>query len=121
MKVVIFSVCLLLAGALQSGALEKKPKVDRAHGRTIQGTVRDTSDNPVDGAVVALKDLKTGKTVEFITKQNGTFSFTELNLDLDYQVSARAPGLAAGPKKVSMYDSRPEVAVTLQLEPVKTP
>lgn len=86
--------------------------------RVINGTVKDQADNPIRGAIVQLKDMKTSKVIDFATKEDGKFVFRELSMDIDYQVTARN-GSAAEMKKVSPYDSRHEVVLTFRLEPPK--
>ena len=43
--------------------------------KSVQGTVTDTTDKTVDGAVVQLKDTKTLQIRSFITKADGLFHF----------------------------------------------
>jgi len=86
--------------------------------RTIQGTVKDLSDNPVSGAVVQLKDLRTSKVVDFLTKDDGKFAFHDLRLDVNYELVAKRGDLAAPTKKVTTFDTRNNVVLTLKLEPV---
>ena len=85
--------------------------------RTIFGTVKDQADNPVPGAIVQLKDLRTSKVVDFATKDDGKFAFRDLRLDVNYELVAKRGDLAAPPKKVTIYDTRNQVILTLKLEP----
>jgi hypothetical protein len=85
--------------------------------RTIIGTVKDQADNPVPGAIVQLKDLKTSKVVDFATKDDGKFAFHDLRLDVNYELVAKAGDLVAPPKKVTIYDTRNQVILSLKLEP----
>src|SRR5258708_14557122 len=50
--------------------------------RTIVGSVKDHGDNPVSGAIVQLKDLRTSTVVDFATHEDGNLSFPELRLDV---------------------------------------
>ncbi len=85
--------------------------------RTILGTVKDQADNPVPGAIVQLKDLRTSKVVDFATKDDGKFLFRDLRLDVNYELVAKHGDLAAAPKKVTIYDTRNQVILTFKLEP----
>jgi hypothetical protein len=85
--------------------------------RTILGTVKDQADNPVPGAIVQLKDLRTSKVVDFATKDDGKFLFRDLRLDVNYELVAKRGDLAAPPKKVTIYDTRNQVILTFKLEP----
>ena len=81
------------------------------------GTVRDQADNPAPGAIVQLKDLRTSKVVDFVAKDDGKFVFRELRLDVNYELLAKRGDLATPVKKVTIYDTRNQVILTLKLEP----
>ena len=85
--------------------------------RTIQGTVKDQADNPVPGAIVQLKDLRTSKIVDFATKDDGKFAFRDLRLDVNYELLAKRGDLATPVKKVTIYDTRNQVILNFKLEP----
>jgi hypothetical protein len=85
--------------------------------RTIQGMVKDAADNPVPGAIVQIKDLRTSKIVDFATKDDGKFAFHELRLDVNYELLAKRGDLATPVKKVTPYDTRNEVIINFKLEP----
>ena len=93
---------------------EKPPKPSEA--RTISGLVRDQHDNPVRGAIVQLKDMKTSKVIDFPTTDDGKFAFHDLRMDIDYELTAKHDGIASV-KKVSIYDTRKNVVLTFKLEP----
>ncbi len=93
---------------------EKPPKPSEA--RNISGLVRDQYDNPIRGAIVQLKDMKTSKVIDFPTKDDGKFAFHDLRMDIDYELTAKHDGIASL-KKVSIYDTRKNVVLTFKLEP----
>lgn len=98
----------------------KLPKVDKSRQRDIKGVVKDDKDVPIDGAIVSLKDLKTGKIVSFRTKQDGLYLFYDLNMDLDYELTAswdRAAGTVT--KKLTKYDTRKKPTLNFSLETKK--
>jgi hypothetical protein len=93
------------------------PKVDKSRLRDLKGLVKDDAEKPVEGAIVLLKDLKTGKVVEFVTKPDGAFLFYDLNMDLDYELTAKGDGFTAPvKKKLSKYDSRKPAVLNFELE-----
>jgi hypothetical protein len=97
--------------------LTKDPPVDKSRQRDLKGIVKDEQDNPVEGALVQLKDLKTGKAQTFRTKKDGTYLFYDLNMDIDYELKATYDDLkTAVTKKVSKYDSRKPATVNFQIE-----
>jgi len=84
--------------------------------RTVQGTVTDAAGNPVDGAIVQLKDTKTLQIRSFVTQQKGAYYFHGLSPNVDYEVRADYQGASSPTKTVSSFDSRKEVAINLKLE-----
>jgi hypothetical protein len=94
----------------------KLPKVDKSRQRDLKGFVRDDRDNPVDGAIVSLKDLKTGKIVSFRTKQDGSYLFYDLDMDQDYELTAKSDN-AVSPvvKRFSKYDTRKQPVLNFEL------
>lgn len=85
--------------------------------RTIQGVVKDAAENPVAGAIVQLKNTKTSKLVDFITKDDGKYAFRELSLDIEYDLFAKRGDLTTPVKKASPYDSRHDITLNFKLEP----
>jgi hypothetical protein len=93
---------------------EKPPK--ESDTRTISGLVKDERDNPIRGAIIQLKDMKTSQVIDFPTKDDGKFAFHDLRMDIDYELTAKHDGLTLM-KKVSIYDTRKNVVLTFKLEP----
>ena len=97
-----------------------KPKNQKeSNTRTIQGTVKDSSDNPQSEAIVQLKDMKTSKIVDFVTKDDGKFAFSDLPMDINYELAAKRGDLTTPVKKVSIYDTRKNVILNFQLTAAK--
>jgi len=57
--------------------------------------------------------------VDFLTKDDGKFAFHDLRLDVNYELVAKHGDLAAPLKKVTTFDTRNNVILTLKLEPVE--
>lgn len=94
------------------------PKPDKSRLRTLSGLVRDGKGDALSGAVVQLKNLKTGRTIDFITKQDGSYRFDELNMDIDYELTAKSDGHGDPvTKKLSKYDSRKPAILNFELQP----
>jgi hypothetical protein len=118
-----------IAPAQQTTGPDEKPNVylqnDRpknqkeSNTRTILGTVKDSSDNALSEAIVQLKDLKTSKVVDFVTKDDGKFVFNDLPMDINYELGAKRGDLTAPVKKVSIYDTRKSVILNFQLTAAK--
>jgi hypothetical protein len=83
--------------------------------RTIDGTVKDASDNPLADAIVQLKNTKTSNIVNFATKEDGKYVFRDLPMDINYELLAKHNDLSTPVKKISIYDTRKHVIVNFQL------
>lgn len=124
--------CVLLLGSGsafaqgQSSLPSEKPAVfdghrpakeDKSRLRNLSGAVRDQAGAPIDGAIVQLKDLKTGKMIDFITKKDGAYDFHELSMDIDYELTAKRDGYGDPvTKKLSKYDSRKPAILNFELQ-----
>ena len=107
---------IALAGVVTLPAQAEKKDKDDKQTRSVQGVVSDNKDNPLDGAVVQLKDTKTLQIRSFITKQNGTYHFHSLNPDIDYELKAEHQGASSGSKTLSSFDSRKWAVINLKID-----
>jgi hypothetical protein len=95
-----------------------RPKNEKeSNTRIIDGTVKDSSDNPLGDAIVQLKNTKTSNVVDFATKDDGKYVFRDLPMDINYELLAKRGDLATPVKKVSVYDTRKHVIVNFQIAP----
>jgi hypothetical protein len=109
------AAALLAACALPLAAQGKRTKEDTST-RTLQGTVFDPQDRPVNGAVVQLKDMRTLQVRSFITQDQGAYHFSGLKVDTDYQVKATYSGMSSDAKNLSVFDNRRTPVLNLKLE-----
>jgi hypothetical protein len=105
------AVLLLCAPAVR--AQEKKKGSDNT--RNVKGMVQSPEGAGVKQAVVYLKNTKTLQVNSFITKDDGTYSFHELNPDIDYELRAEATGLSSPARTLSSFDTRKEAVIDLKL------
>jgi hypothetical protein len=98
------------------GPKDKKDKEEDANTRALSGVVRNDRDDPVEGAVVQIKDLKTLRVRSFITKADGKYQFHGLSTNVDYEVVANHQGASSDKKTLSVYDSRKEAVINLQIK-----
>lgn len=89
---------------------------ENATTRTVQGTVTGGDDQPVTGAVVQIKDLKSLQVRSFITRENGAYQFQALNPNVDYELKADHQGTSSGVKVLSTFDSRRNAVINLKLQ-----
>src|ERR1700691_2190875 len=128
-KIVPLTFLLLACLAPAQDGPDQKPNVflqnDRvknekeSNTRTIDGTVKDATDNPLANAIVQLKNTKTSNIVNFATKDDGKFVFRDLPMDINYELIAKHGDVATPVKKVSVYDTRKHIILNFQLAAAK--
>jgi hypothetical protein len=96
----------------------KSDKKRAARVRMVHGIVKDEQDNPVKGALVNLKNLKTNRILTDVTHADGKYSFDELSREEDYELSATLNGKTTPLKKLSHYDTQTESMRILSFAPV---
>src|SRR5207237_10667593 len=65
---------------------KRNPKEDKSRLRDLSGIVKDDTGAPIEGAIVQIKDTRTGRVIEFITKQTGAYEFRDLDMTIDYEL-----------------------------------
>jgi len=113
----VITVALMLLLALPAAAQWKKDKdKENANQRSAQGVVMDAAENPLEGAVVQLKDSKTLQIRSFITKTNGAYHFYSLSTDTDYELKATYQGKSSNSRTLSSFDGRKQAVMNLKIE-----
>ena len=123
----IFLMAALAIGAFAQS--EVKPKIggsgdsrsrqekrEDAATRSALGVVTGADDQPVTGAIVQVKDLRTLQVRSFITQADGAYHFSGLKNDNDYELLAKSGELTAGPRKLSIFDNRKEAVINFKFE-----
>ena len=87
----------------------KSEKKRMARFRMVHVIVKDERDNPMKGALVNLKNMKTNQTLTDITQADGKYSFDELSREQDYELSASFNGKTTPVKKLSHYDPQSSI------------
>ena len=103
--------------AMPAAAQSKKEKAEEAKVRPVEGVVTNAADQPVEGAVVQMKNLKSLQVRSFITKDDGRFIFRGLDINTDYELKADGKGGTAAAKRLSVFDDRRKPVINFKLEP----
>jgi hypothetical protein len=108
---------LLFAGVLRSTPQIQPPVVGENTGttRAIQGKVVSKEGDPVPGAIVLLKNMKTLQVRSYIAQNDGRYHFFGLSPDVNYQVRAQSNGVTSKTKNVSVFDSHKLITLNLKL------
>ena len=94
----------------------RKEKREEAKLRNVMGVVVDAQEQPVSGAVVQLKDMRTLQVRSFITQNDGAYHFSGLRPDIDYQMTAKFGDMTAAPRTLSIFDNRKEAVMNFKLD-----
>jgi hypothetical protein len=97
------------------------PKKTRPTSKMLTGTVSDKSDQPIAGAVVYLKNMKTLAVKSFFAQQDGSYRFPQLALNTDYEVDAEKDGRKSDTKTISQFDDRFTPTINLRIDLTKQP
>ena len=110
-------LCVLAAAVALITALlcAQGKKGEDANTRSVQGTVTNAEDAPVDGAVVHLENTKTQQIRSFITQERGAYYFHGLSTDVDYKLHAVYLRASSATKTLSSFDSRKQAIINLKL------
>lgn len=91
-------------------------KADEERTRSVKGIVTDPSENPIENAVVQLKNTKTLQVKSFFTNPDGEYYFHGLDPNVDYEVLARHNGVSSKTRTVSTFDNRNELIYNFEIE-----
>ena len=105
--------CLLSPGLFAQG--NKKLNED-PNTRSVTGVVTDAGGAPAASANVQLKDLKTLQIRSYVTHEDGTYHFSGLSTNVDYELKAEHDGHSSSTKTLSSFDSKKTAVVDLKLK-----
>lgn len=113
---------LIALTALAATALfaQERPKGKESELRTVRGTVVDKGESPVETAVVYLKNVHTQDIITHLSDSDGTFRFSGLDLNVDYEIHAEKEGVTSATRSISNFDTRKEFVLTLKLDRKKS-
>ena len=117
MKIKIALSAILVLIALGSNLLGQDKKINEdPNTRSVEGVVTDAAAKPVQGAVVQLKDSKTLQIRSFYTTEDGSYHFSGLSTNVDYELRAEHNGSSSGTKTLSNFDNRKTATINLKLK-----
>ncbi|HEX6495212.1 MAG TPA: carboxypeptidase-like regulatory domain-containing protein [Acidobacteriaceae bacterium] len=83
--------------------------------RVVQGKVELSSGGMAKGAIVYLKNGKTLEVRTYISSEDGSYRFGQLNSDADYTVWAEYQGRKSKEKTVSSFDTKKVFNIPLKI------
>jgi Carboxypeptidase regulatory-like domain len=120
LALVITTILLTCATAqinlpLNSHPSEPSEKKTKPTSKLLNGTVTDKADQPIPGAVVYLKNMKTLAVKSFFTDKDGGYRFPQLALNTDYEVYAEKDSKKSDTKSISQFDDRFNPTLNLRI------
>jgi hypothetical protein len=109
--------CMVFFCVLSLSAQDKTQ--DKKHSsqlKTVRGVVQDKSDNPVQSAVVFLKDTHSNQVRSNITNDQGEYRFSGLDPNAEYELYADKDGEKSQIRNISSFESRTDIVLNLKLQ-----
>jgi len=117
---VIGTALVIALGWLVAWPAAAQKKKGEQELRTVHGSVIDKGENPVPTSVVYLLNVKTQAVKTYIADDAGSFRFSGLDPNVDYEVHAEHGDLTSPTRTVSSFDSRRDIGVVLKLSRPKS-
>jgi len=92
------------------------PLAARAQGpslKTVHGAVLTKNEDPIPEAVVFLKNLQSGAVKSYISDSSGSYRFTGLDPNVDYEIHAEFKGDSSPVRRLSSLDGRKDIYLNL--------
>lgn len=113
--ILVFAVMLLGTGLAMAQSSKKESQL-----RSVRGVVTDKSEKPIQNSVVFLKNLRTNIVLSHFTDEQGSYRFTGLDPNVDYEIQAEAGDQKSATRTVTSLDSRKEITINLKLDRKKS-
>ncbi len=114
-RLAIVSVVLLFAAFIVAAQGKHDSQL-----KTVRGVVVDKGDSPVAAAVVFLKNTRTNQVRSYIADNEGSYRFSGLDPNADYELHAEKDGAKSQTRNVSSFETRMDIVLTLKLERKKS-
>ncbi len=96
-------------------AMETEQRGSQTEFRTLTGHVVGAQNEPLQKAVVYLKNTKTLAIKTYISEADGSYRFSGLAPNVDYEVYAEHEGAHSDTKTLSGFDNRKQASITLKV------
>jgi hypothetical protein len=105
--------CIATFSMTSTSAMAQRGRQGEA--RTLTGRVLNNQSEPLQKAIVYLKNTKTLVIKTYITETDGSYRFPALATNVDYEVYAEFQGGRSDTKTLSGFDSRKDPNITLKV------
>jgi hypothetical protein len=112
---------VLFASASGPSLIAQQPDPKKeAQLKTVHGVTMDKSESPVPSAVVFLKNTRSNAIRSYISDDQGSYRFSGLDPNTDYEVHAEKDGAQSNTRTISSFDSKKEIVINLKLDKKKS-
>ncbi len=111
----VLLACGVFACIGASPAVAEMQRGSQNEPRTLVGHVLNDRSEPVQKAIVYVKNTKTLAIKTYITEADGSYRFPGLAPNVDYEVYAEHEGAHTDTKTLSGFDNRKEANIALKL------
>jgi Carboxypeptidase regulatory-like domain len=87
--------------------------------KTVRGVVTDKADNPINGAVVFLKNVRTNQVRSNITNEQGNYRFSGIDPNAEYELYAEKDNAKSQVRNISSFENRLDIVLNLKLDKKK--
>jgi hypothetical protein len=119
-RLLAMAAVLLACGALLAApaaeSMEFAQRGAQGESRTLTGHVVNAQNEPLQKAIVYLKNTKSLAIKTYISEADGSYRFPGLTPNVDYEVYAEHGGARSDSKTLSGFDSRKQVNITLKIK-----
>ena len=119
-RLTAMAAILLAAAALlavpTAGAAAVFQRGGQSEVRALVGRVVDDREQPLQKAIVYLKNTKNLAIKTYISEPDGSFRFSGLASNIDYEVYAEHEGARSDTKTLSGFDSRRQANINLKIK-----
>ena len=118
-KFIAVAAIMMALGALcaipAAKAAESAQRGSQGESRTLTGHVLNGQSEPLQKAIVYIKNTKTLAIKTYISEADGSYRFPGLAANVDYEVYAEHEGARSDTKTLSGFDSRKQANITLKI------
>jgi hypothetical protein len=113
---ILAAAFIALFSALLLGAQDAKHESQL---KTVRGVIVDKSDNPIEGGVVFLKNVRTNQVRSNISTKSGDYRFSGIDPNAEYELYAEKDGAKSQVRNISSFDNRLDIVLNLKLDKKK--
>lgn len=112
-KFAVIALPLLLVTAIAVSPARSQDGQGRSQLRTVHGSVLDQNNNPIANGVVYLHNKKTNTVRTYISEANGTYRFSGLDPNVDFEIHAEYKKAKSSRHSISSFDDRRDIEINL--------